>query len=153
VLKARIRDDLRAAQSSTASTTGEFRSSTPPRSVEKCGNQVTAGSRPVPHRRFTVGHIVRHGVMTTADVLPAPLFDDNPAVEDLLGFTGVADARRPGLDRRRTRPVTVGVQGAWAAAKSTVPNLVAQRLESVGPCSSSGWARRSSTTAKTSGGR
>ncbi|WP_100500971.1 KAP family P-loop NTPase fold protein [Geodermatophilus chilensis] len=70
--------------------------------------------------------------MTTADALPAPLFDDNPAVEDLLGFTGVAEAVVRVLTAGGLDPVTVGVQGAWGGGKSTVLNLVAQRLESVG---------------------
>lgn len=70
--------------------------------------------------------------MTTDDVLPAPLFDDNPAVEDLLGFTGVANAVVRVLTAGGLDPVTVGVQGAWGGGKSTVLNLVAQRLESVG---------------------
>lgn len=70
--------------------------------------------------------------MTEPDLFTAPLFDDNPADEDLLGFAAVAAAivrvvRAGGLD-----PVTVGVQGAWGGGKSTVLNLVAQELDSVG---------------------
>lgn len=70
--------------------------------------------------------------MTTADALPAPLFDDNPATDDLLGFTSVAEAVVRVLTAGGLDPVTVGVQGAWGGGKSTVLNLVAQRLESVG---------------------
>lgn len=55
----------------------------------------------------------------------------------------------PGLRR-----CTVGVQGAWGGGgKSTVLNLVAQRLEGWVTSSSSGWTRGSSTTARTSVGR
>lgn len=54
--------------------------------------------------------------MTTADALPAPPFDDNPAVEDLLSFTGVAEAVVRVLTAGGLDPVTVGVQGAWAGA-------------------------------------
>ena len=58
----------------------------------------------------------------------APLFDDNPAVRDLLSFTGVADAVVRVLTAGGLDPVTVGIQGAWGGGKSTVLNLVAEQL-------------------------
>lgn len=69
------------------------------------------------------------GCMAPPDQPFAPLFDDNPAVEDLLGFDGVADAVVRVLGAGGLDPVTVGVQGAWGGGKSTVLNLIAERLE------------------------
>lgn len=68
----------------------------------------------------------------TSDAVPlSPLFDDNPAVRDLLGFDSVAEAVVRVLTAGGLDPVTVGVQGAWGGGKSTVLNLIAQQLESV----------------------
>lgn len=67
--------------------------------------------------------------MTDPSAAQAPLFDDNPAVIDLLGFGAVADAVVRVLAADGLDPVTVGVQGGWGGGKSTVLNLVAERLE------------------------
>ena len=69
--------------------------------------------------------------MTCDAVRLSPLFDDNPAVRDLLGFDSVAEAVVRVLTAGGLDPVTVGVQGAWGGGKSTVLNLIAQQLESV----------------------
>lgn len=69
--------------------------------------------------------------MGEPELAQAPLFDDNPAIEDLLGFSGVADAVVRVLTAGGLDPVTVGVQGAWGGGKSTLLNLVAQKLEAV----------------------
>jgi predicted KAP-like P-loop ATPase len=58
----------------------------------------------------------------------AALWDDNPAEVDLLGFSTVvtpimAALTAPGLD-----PLTVGVYGPWGSGKSTVLDLLGQRL-------------------------
>lgn len=66
--------------------------------------------------------------MATDDVF-SPLFDDNPAVQDLLGFTSVAEAVVRVLGAGGLDPVTIGVQGAWGGGKSTVLNLIAEQLE------------------------
>ncbi len=65
-------------------------------------------------------------------VWSARLFDDNPAVEDLLGFSGVAEAVVRVVTSGGLDPVTVGVQGGWGGGKSTVLNLVAGQLAAVG---------------------
>jgi hypothetical protein len=68
-----------------------------------------------------------------SDLAPfSPLFDDNPAVQDLLGFRTVAEAVVRVLGAGGLDPVTVGVKGAWGGGKSTVLNLIARELESVG---------------------
>jgi hypothetical protein len=59
------------------------------------------------------------------------LFDDNPTTRDLLGFDGVATAVVRVLLSGGLDPVTVGVQGPWGGGKSTVLNLVADKLEDV----------------------
>lgn len=66
--------------------------------------------------------------MADPETQHAPLFDDNPAIEDLLGFAGVADAVVRVLTAGGLDPVTVGVQGAWGGGKSTVLNLIAHKL-------------------------
>lgn len=62
----------------------------------------------------------------------SPLFDDNPAVQDLLGFKSVAEAVVRVLGCGELDPVTIGVQGAWGGGKSTVLNLIENELDSVG---------------------
>jgi hypothetical protein len=64
------------------------------------------------------------GVPATT-IIPIALFDDNPALEDLLGFDAVVSPvvealKHPGLD-----PITIGVHAPWGGGKSTVLNLVA----------------------------
>ncbi|MEU4215900.1 P-loop NTPase fold protein [Actinoplanes sp. NPDC026623] len=66
------------------------------------------------------------------DGFAAPLFDDNPAVLDLLGGDAVADAVTRVVTAGGLDPVTVGIHSAWGGGKSTALNLVAARLESFG---------------------
>jgi len=61
----------------------------------------------------------------------APLFDDNPAIIDLLGFGAVAHAVVRVLTSGGLDSVTVGVQSGWGGGKSTLLNLVEKRLELV----------------------
>src|SRR6266567_2571786 len=61
-----------------------------------------------------------------------PLFDDNPAEEDLLGFDAVAEVVTRVVTSGSLDPVTVGIHSAWGGGKSTALNLIAARLESVG---------------------
>ncbi len=60
--------------------------------------------------------------------VPLRLWDDNPTFFDLLGFDAVVEPilealRTPDLD-----PLTVGVQSPWGGGKSTVLNLLDNRL-------------------------
>lgn len=61
-----------------------------------------------------------------------PLFDDNPADEDLLGFDAVAEVVTRVVTSGGLDPVTVGIHSAWGGGKSTALNLIAARLERVG---------------------
>ncbi|MEU4828447.1 P-loop NTPase fold protein [Actinomadura sp. NPDC023710] len=62
----------------------------------------------------------------------APLFDDNPAVQDLLGFDAVAEVVARIVTAGGLDPVTVGVHSAWGGGKSTALNLIADQLEDAG---------------------
>jgi hypothetical protein len=55
--------------------------------------------------------------------LPA-LFDDNPALEDLLGFDAVVEPVLDALRHEDLDPITVGVHAPWGGGKSTVLNLL-----------------------------
>jgi hypothetical protein len=62
----------------------------------------------------------------------APLFDDNPAMFDLLGFDAVAEVVAKAVTAGGLDPVTVGIHSAWGGGKSTALNLIAKRLEREG---------------------
>ncbi|MFG1722765.1 P-loop NTPase fold protein [Micromonospora chalcea] len=62
----------------------------------------------------------------------APLFDDNPAILDLLGFDAVAEVVAKAVTAGGLDPVTVGIHSAWGGGKSTALNLIATRLEREG---------------------
>lgn len=55
--------------------------------------------------------------------LPA-LFDDNPALEDLLGFDAVVEPVMEALRHKDLDPITIGVHAPWGGGKSTVLNLI-----------------------------
>lgn len=58
-----------------------------------------------------------------------PLFDDNPTRLDLLGFGGVVDAVVRVLDSGGLDPVTIGIQSGWGGGKSTLLELIEERLK------------------------
>lgn len=60
--------------------------------------------------------------------LTAPLFDDNPATVDLLGYNAIAKAIADTVTRAGLDPVTVGVNALWGGGKSTVLQLIATEL-------------------------
>lgn len=62
----------------------------------------------------------------------APLFDDNPAIFDLLGFDAVAEVVAKAVTAGGLDPVTVGIHSAWGGGKSTALNLIAARLKREG---------------------
>jgi len=59
---------------------------------------------------------------------PTPLWSDNPATRDLLGFTDIAAPALEALAREKLDPVTVGVIGWWGSGKSTVLKLIEAAL-------------------------
>jgi len=62
----------------------------------------------------------------------APLFDDNPAIEDLLDFDAVAEVVVRVVTSGGLDPVTVGIHSAWGGGKSTALNLIGGQLGQVG---------------------
>lgn len=64
--------------------------------------------------------------MTNAELqagFVVPLFDDNPAILDLLGFDAVAEVVAKVVTSGGMDPVTVGIHSAWGGGKSTALNL------------------------------
>jgi energy-coupling factor transporter ATP-binding protein EcfA2 len=59
---------------------------------------------------------------------PTPLWSDNPAARDLLGFADIAAPALEALARERLDPVTVGVVGWWGSGKSTILGLIERAL-------------------------
>jgi hypothetical protein len=59
---------------------------------------------------------------------PTPLWADNPATTDLLGFTDIAEPILDAVGRDKLDPVAVGVFGDWGSGKSTVLELIRTRL-------------------------
>jgi hypothetical protein len=67
--------------------------------------------------------------MTVAET---PLWPDNPTAQDLLGFADIAEPVLEALMRERLDPVAVGVFGDWGSGKSTVLEILRERLLSRG---------------------
>lgn len=59
---------------------------------------------------------------------PTPLWSDNPASRDLLGFADIAAPALEALAREKLDPVTVGVVGWWGSGKSTILRLIETSL-------------------------
>jgi predicted KAP-like P-loop ATPase len=59
-----------------------------------------------------------------------PLRDDNPSEVDLLGFEDVVDVLEEIVTRKDLDPVTIGVNAPWGGGKTTVLQLLKQRLDS-----------------------
>ena len=58
-----------------------------------------------------------------------PLRDDNPSPVDLLGFEDVVDVVEAIVTRKDLDPVTIGVNAPWGGGKTTVLQLLEERLE------------------------
>jgi KAP family P-loop domain len=70
--------------------------------------------------------------MTAADATPTPLWSDNPAERDVLGFSDIAAPALEALRREKLDPVTVGVIGWWGSGKSTILKVIEQALREDG---------------------
>lgn len=57
-----------------------------------------------------------------------PLWPDNPTAQDLLGFADIAEPMLEALMRERLDPLAVGVFGDWGSGKSTVLEILRERL-------------------------
>lgn len=56
------------------------------------------------------------------------LWDDNPSLIDLLGFDAVVNPIMEAIETEHLDPVTIGVQSPWGGGKSTVINLLDDRM-------------------------
>jgi len=57
-----------------------------------------------------------------------PLWPDNPTAEDLLGFADIAEPVLEAIAREKLNPVTMGVFGDWGSGKTTVLEILQERL-------------------------
>lgn len=64
------------------------------------------------------------------DEVNLPLWSDNPADADLLGFTDISEPIAQAIRRERLNPIAVGIAGPWGSGKTTVLNLLAAELAS-----------------------
>jgi len=60
--------------------------------------------------------------------IETPLWPDDPTAQDLLGFADIAGPVLDALMRERLDPVAVGVFGNWGSGKSTVLEILRERL-------------------------
>lgn len=58
-----------------------------------------------------------------------PLFSDEPSTVDLLSFDAIADAVTDAISDDLLDPVAIGVSGSWGSGKTTVLELVKDRLK------------------------
>jgi hypothetical protein len=61
-------------------------------------------------------------------ITETPLWPDNPTAQDLLGFADIAEPVLDALMRERLDPVAIGVFGDWGSGKSTVLEILRERL-------------------------
>jgi KAP family P-loop domain len=59
---------------------------------------------------------------------PMPLWDDNPSIEDFLGFDAVIAPILAALATPEVDPLTIGIQSPWGGGKSTVLELLDAQL-------------------------
>lgn len=68
----------------------------------------------------------------SATVMPLQLWDDNPSVVDLLGFSDVVSPIVEAIGTPKVDPLAIGVHSPWGGGKSTILNLLEDRLEQRG---------------------
>ena len=57
-----------------------------------------------------------------------PLWPDNPTSEDLLRFADVAEPIIEALGRKQLDPVAIGISGDWGSGKTTILEIIADKL-------------------------
>ena len=66
------------------------------------------------------------------DSITLRLWDDNPSIEDLLGFDAVVAPIVAAIGTADVDPLAIGVHSPWGGGKSTVLNLLEKRLQTAG---------------------
>ena len=66
------------------------------------------------------------------DFMTLRIWDDNPSLDDFLGFDAVVDPIVKAIGTTNVDPLAIGVHSPWGGGKSTVLNLLEKRLESAG---------------------
>ena len=61
--------------------------------------------------------------------MTTPLWSDNPAELDLLGFADVTAPIAEAVLRDKLDPVTVGIEGDWGSGKSSILAILGEQLE------------------------
>lgn len=69
--------------------------------------------------------------MSDREATPTPLWSDNPAERDLLGFSDIAAPALEALDRKKLDPVTVG-RRLVGSGKSTILKVIERSLRERG---------------------
>lgn len=68
----------------------------------------------------------------SATVIPLQLCDDNPSAVDLLGLSDVVSPIVEAIGTPTVDPLAIGVHSPWGGGKSTILNLLDDRLEQRG---------------------
>lgn len=76
----------------------------------------------------TVGADDGFTLAAATDIPLFPLLSDEPAKEDLLGFTAVAESVLEALRNTDLDPVVLGISGSWGSGKSTILELIEAAL-------------------------
>src|SRR5690242_96718 len=60
------------------------------------------------------------------------LLDDNPSIEDTLGFRPTANAIVETITNASRRPLTIGIFGGWGSGKTSLMQMVEGRVKEKG---------------------
>ena len=75
------------------------------------------------------GHVHADGSESHSDFSVMRLRDDNPSRIDLLGFGDIVAAVESTITRPELQPVTVSVNAPWGGGKTTVLQLLREKLD------------------------
>lgn len=76
------------------------------------------------------------------------MWTDNETAQDFLNFKSVAATVAEIIEQARSRPISIGVSGAWGVGKSSMIKLIRSELERGAPSPNAGVADRVDATGK-----